>query len=123
MNLTLEEVNFSDVIMNSYSPRLPKSMNGKNIEELIPYFLFNEALSPLVGSLSVLGWFPTEPIILQKMYDNTYTVIDGNRRIAACWLMLNTKNYLCPDFIKEIVNEMDEDKIKNLNTLTAFIKN
>ena len=121
MDISLEEVKFSDIRMNSESPRLPKSVNGFTMDELIVYFLFNEALNSIVGSMSMLGWFPTEPIMLQKMYDGTYTVIDGNRRVAACWLMLNVDSKLCPEHIKKIVKEMKKEDVERLKIVPAFI--
>ncbi len=121
-DITLEEVDFSNIRMNPISPRLPKSVNKFTMDELVIYFLFNEALQPIVGSMSTLGWFPTEPIILQKMYDDTYTVIDGNRRVAACWLMLNTDNPICPQFVIDVVKEMKKEDVEKLRKVTAFVQ-
>jgi len=120
--INLNEISFSDILMNSNSPRLPTHLKGSTTEGLIPYFLFNESIESLVGSLSVLGWFPTEPLIVQKMYDDKYTVIDGNRRVAACWLMLNTDSNFCPEFIKNIVKTMDPDLLKSLETLSVLVQ-
>ena len=119
--MILKEVDFDKIDVGFDSPRIPKSIEGKTTEDLVPYFLFHGALAPLVGSLSVLGWFPTEFLILQEKYDGRYTVVDGNRRFIACWLMLHTDNMLCPGFIRDAVREMNEEEVLKLRTLKAMV--
>ena len=120
--MEIRKIKFDEIDIGSYSPRIPKSLQGGDMESLVPYFIFNEDLNPLVGSMSVLGWFPTEFLIVQEMYDGRYTIIDGNRRLVACWLILNTDNPVCPDFIKKEVEEMSDKDIDRLRELTVMVE-
>lgn len=122
---TYKKVHYKDIYFTKDSPRLPKSVkeiakkhikNEDVFDALLPYYLFNEDIEDVIGSMSLLGWFPTEPANVYDVGNGKYKIVDGQRRLIAMWLMHNPDNPLCPEPIKKYINEeLDQDKINEFN--------
>lgn len=83
------------------NPRFGGSARHKNpveIQEFLeraPHFALN-----LVGSIVENGFLPYEPLIVRQ-HGETYTVIEGNRRLAAVKAILDDASGKYPDRVKE----------------------
>jgi hypothetical protein len=65
------------------NPRLPESMRGKTESEILDHLWHHEVLIELVQSMLANGFFLQEPLLVQKVADDRYTVLEGNRRLGA----------------------------------------
>lgn len=84
--LAVERLNFDPL-----NPRLPKTLDGSSEEALLDWLLDDATIIELMGSIGSQGYFPGEPLIVVESEDEAgeYTVIEGNRRLAAVMLLLH----------------------------------
>lgn len=76
----LDTINISKIQLDSENPRIPKSLHGQNEEAILKYMIDNASVIELINSIGENSFFPGEPIILVNNTDDTYKVIEGNRR-------------------------------------------
>lgn len=71
------------------NPRLPKSFRKQNPTEnqLIEHMLEDESIIELMLSIGQNGFFEGEQLLVVKNEDDTYKVIEGNRRLTALKLL------------------------------------
>ena len=96
VNLKLDEQN----------PRLPASLTNdfSSQGKIIDYFVEHETTYELAKRIAVMGYLPNEEPIVYKE-GKKYVVLEGNRRVTACKLLLQ------PDLLKS------KAKAKNLAAL------
>ncbi|MEA4927540.1 MAG: ParB N-terminal domain-containing protein [Candidatus Limiplasma sp.] len=71
------------------NPRLPTSLHHVNDDrKIFKYMLRDESLIELMTSIAESGYFDSEPLLAIKNGDK-YTVVEGNRRLAALKLLLD----------------------------------
>jgi hypothetical protein len=88
------------------NPRLPPDLDKSNIEEILKYMLRDASLLELMKSIAESGYSRSEPLLIVPTANKkNYTVVEGNRRLAALKLLSN------PDLatvkqkaIEEIIN-------------------
>jgi hypothetical protein len=127
MEMKLQTIKFKDLEIWENSPRIPISiqeeLQGLNAEEklakAIPYFVFHQAIVPLAGALSVLGWSPIEHLWTIQ-HNGKLVAFDGNRRIVACYLLLHPEHPLCPTEIKLYAKDMKPEIRKSLMSITVM---
>lgn len=68
------------------NPRFPKSVAEGPEDALIEKFARDERLQEIVDSIGTRGYFPGEPLLVIAA-GRRYTVIEGNRRLAALKLL------------------------------------
>lgn len=84
------------------NPRLPASVDASDIGEVLKFMLDDAGLIDLASSIAAQGFFPGEPLLCcpdpelaagtkpSPPDENTrYTVVEGNRRLAAVMLLRN----------------------------------
>jgi hypothetical protein len=72
------------------NPRLPSRLKGKNDPEVFKYMLNEAALTDLMLSIAEQGYFHGEPLlVVPSSKSDKYTVVEGNRRLAALLLLKN----------------------------------
>ena len=69
------------------NPRFPPSRHGGSEEDAFQYFLSQANLVDLMASIAAQGFFPGEPLLVASNDDGQFTVVEGNRRLAACRLL------------------------------------
>ena len=76
------------LFLDPENPRIPSSIQGQGQEELFLYLHEHGVLSELVDSFVDNGFFANEPLLVVAGEGDTFTVIEGNRRLAALkWLL------------------------------------
>ncbi|MDQ2862176.1 MAG: ParB N-terminal domain-containing protein, partial [Bacteroidota bacterium] len=72
------------------NPRLPEKLKTKDTTEsdVLNWMLEDATLVDLIASIAENGFFPGEPIIvIEGLKKGRYTVVEGNRRLAALKLL------------------------------------
>lgn len=73
---------------NERNPRLPKKVEGANLNEILKYMVEEANLLELMASIGEKGFFPGEPLlVVPSKKESGYTVIEGNRRLSAVMLL------------------------------------
>lgn len=85
----IEDLQLEFLHLDSQNPRLPEELQGSEEQVLLEHIA--ETYDPLVvaESLSVHGYFPSEPIIVirDESREGHYIVVEGNRRVVALRLL------------------------------------
>ncbi|MEZ4986857.1 MAG: hypothetical protein R2795_17765 [Saprospiraceae bacterium] len=81
----------SDLRLDLYNPRLPKSKQGKDEKTVIEYMLLEAATLELMLAIAENGFFAGELLLVVKDETNEgkYIVVEGNRRLTAVKLLNN----------------------------------
>ena len=78
-----------------------QSTRALNQTEIIKYLIEHHAVYDLAKDIAVNGYLINEEPIVCKEGDN-YVVLEGNRRVAACKIILDPYRYLTPQKAKEL---------------------
>lgn len=76
------------LLLDEINPRFanydePSSTQRDILNLIVKQFGIDDVLS----SISVSGYFSAEPLVCRKTSDDKYTVVEGNRRLAACLIL------------------------------------
>lgn len=83
-------IDLNELKLDSYNPRLPKSIHGKGEPEILKYMLLDASLIELMLAIGENDFFQGEQLLVVKdKSDNKYKVIEGNRRLSAVKLLNN----------------------------------
>ena len=75
---------FDKLLLDAENPRLPERIRGQSQSEILRYLREQGVLEELARSYLDNGFFQHEPLILVRDgVDEKYTVVEGNRRLAA----------------------------------------
>lgn len=82
-------INVSDLKLDLYNPRLPKSKQGKDEKTVIEYMLLEAATLELMLAIAENGFFAGELLLVIKdsVEKDKFIVIEGNRRLTAVKLL------------------------------------
>lgn len=83
-----EWLNIDKLEFDKENPRLPKTVATKD-SEIIKYLASKTGITDLMTSIGVNNFFPGEAIVVTPYKDDKYTVLEGNRRLAALRLLQN----------------------------------
>ena len=87
-----------DVKNPRFSYQSTKEMNQT---EIVKYLIENHAVYELAKAIAINGYLLNEEPIVCKEGDS-YVVLEGNRRVAACKILLNPYKFLSPQRAKEL---------------------
>ncbi len=105
------------------NPRLVSMGSGHNEEKIISQLYRSEELEELLQSIAANGYLDIEPMIVLLNPDNKYTVLEGNRRLAALKLFSD------PELVKRIgekeklnirIPELKEEFLGTLKTVSVY---
>ena len=98
-----------DVKNPRFSYQSSKEMNQT---EIIKYLIENHAVYELAKAIAINGYLLNEePIVCKE--GESYVVLEGNRRVAACKIILNPYKYLSPQRANELSKHGPfDDKIR-----------
>jgi ParB-like nuclease domain len=99
------EVDIQNLKLDHSNPRLPERLKGISDKEVLNWMLSDATLIDLMASISENGFFSGEPIIV--IPDNqSFIVIEGNRRLAAIKLLINPGlATISPKAVESLSNE------------------
>jgi hypothetical protein len=103
-----ELIPLSDLRFDPQNPRIPSgSYDVNNLSQVLEYMAVEGGIIDLINSIGQTGFSSAEPLlVVPNQSDNTYTVVEGNRRLAALILLKDPK--LAPKRQKAI-----SDAVKN----------
>lgn len=84
----LEPIAVKDLHFDPDNPRLPSTVDGRDEAAVLEWMLRDASLVDLMGSIGSRGYFDGEPILVVRRTGGGYTVVEGNRRLAAVKLLL-----------------------------------
>ncbi len=98
---------FAEFLLDTHNPRLPKSMGGESESEIINYLLSDSSLIELMLAIGKNGFFEGEQLLVVPDKDK-FTVIEGNRRLAAVKLLHNPNiAKIYKSKIEQVIKESD----------------
>lgn len=115
-----ESIELDKLKLDSYNPRLPKSMHGKSDKEILSYMLLDASLVELMLAIGENGFFPGEQLLVVKDADDKYKVIEGNRRLSAVMLLNNPE---LADVQKTKIQKVLEETEKRPTQIPCLIFN
>lgn len=117
-----KKISVNSLRLDILNPRL--SGFGKNTpkqSEIIDYLISHEKIAELAKDISILGFLPNEEPIVYKEHEK-YVVLEGNRRVAACKVLLNPN--MIPNTSskkRQIAKISDITDAKSIKSLTVII--
>jgi hypothetical protein len=116
----IEYKSVKDLIYDPENPRLPKSVDGSDEDEVINWMLSNENVVELMASIAEEGYFQAEPLLVAPGKKGKFIVVEGNRRLTAVKLLLNPEKATSKkNTIQELVDEAKS--IKGLGDLPVIV--
>lgn len=90
-NKEVEYFNLSDLDFDSHNPRFGRSANQQRSQtEILDYIVKDFSVDDVLSSIAVNGYFVAEPLICREQEGSSrLTVVEGNRRLAACLVLNN----------------------------------
>ncbi|ANE53903.1 ParB N-terminal domain-containing protein [Methylomonas sp. DH-1] len=85
-NQKVELIDTDQIDFDPENPRFYRLNNAHSVSAVIEEMLDDESVQDLMLSIGQKGYFPGEPLLVIKE-GNRYTVIEGNRRLAAVKLL------------------------------------
>ncbi len=85
-------INIDELHLDPLNPRLPEEVQGKGQSEILEALYDFFDLDELAFSMAQNGYFDEEPIVViePKGKDKGFVVIEGNRRVAAIKILLDS---------------------------------
>ena len=83
----MPNVGSQKLLLDPENPRLPEHLHSAESAALVKHYLTAEAADELVASLINNGYFEHEPLLVRPEENGFYTVLEGNRRLAALRLI------------------------------------
>ena len=82
----IRELDLESLAFDKKNPRLPTSVGGDDAG-ILEYLATKTGIERLMSSIGENGYFPGETIVVTQKEAGKYTVIEGNRRLAALRLL------------------------------------
>ena len=91
MSPSLGEEPLGRLTFDPLNPRLPRSVDGTNMSEVLGWMLKDATILELMASIGAHGFFAGEPLLVapREGDPDTLVVVEGNRRLAATLLLTN----------------------------------
>ena len=87
MNEKFVNIPLTDLCLDLYNPRLPKSKQGKDETTIIEYLLLEASTLELMESIGENDFFVGEMLLIIPDGYGKYIVVEGNRRLTAVKLL------------------------------------
>ena len=108
-----KEVLVSDLEFDYENPRLPTTKKGSSSGQIIRYMLAEGKVTDLMQSIAQQGYFDGEPLIAIPLKGKKYTVVEGNRRLAALKLLNRLEDASIKNStVEEIIDEAKKNPIQ-----------
>ena len=82
-------VDAADLLLDAANPRFGVQNPGRSQTEVLDHIVGRFGVDDILSSLVVNGYFEAEPVVCRRQPESsTYVVVEGNRRLAACLILL-----------------------------------
>lgn len=113
-------VDLAELRFDPENPRFPTSLDGQDTEAVLRFMLQDAGLIDLMRSISKQGFFPGEPLLVapHQHEAKTWLVIEGNRRLAACTLLVDAgKAPIKKQIVADVAAETDSSRVNPIPCL------
>ena len=87
-NTRTAELSIDTLLLDVKNPRFGgTTRSSANQKELLSNIVDQHGVSDLLTSMSINGYFDAEPVVAVDNGNKTYTVVEGNRRLAAALIL------------------------------------
>jgi len=87
-NKEIKLLPLDDLLLDNINPRFANYDSVSDIQRDILNFIVKQfGIDDVLSSISSSGYFSAEPLVCRQNDDGKYTVIEGNRRLAACLIL------------------------------------
>lgn len=101
-------ISLEHLFLDEENPRLPKSIQHSSEKEILEYMLLDASLIELMLAIGKNNFFPGEQLLVIKINEKDYKVIEGNRRLSAVKLLKNPNLVSVQrSKIQQVVNESE----------------
>lgn len=85
----ISRIDARNLLLDDSNPRFGMQDPGSGQAELLDHIVAIFGIDDVLSSLSVNGYFEAEPLVCRRQPDaTTFVVVEGNRRLAACLILL-----------------------------------
>ena len=114
------DIPISNLKLDLYNPRLPKSKQGKDEKTVIEYLLLEAATTELMESIGENDFFDGEMLLVvsDESANGKYVVVEGNRRLTAVLLLSNPE---LTTVRKSLVKEIADNSKYKLTELPCLL--
>ncbi len=85
----IQNIDITDLRLDATNPRFGElAINRRNQTDILDFIVQTFGVEDILSSLSVNGYFTAEPLICRKEDSGNYVVVEGNRRLASCLILL-----------------------------------
>ncbi|MBE3128291.1 MAG: hypothetical protein IMZ60_01265 [Actinobacteria bacterium] len=116
---SLEKGQVENLLLDPFNPRLSE-LNNPTQEEIIEQLIKHEDVLSLSLRIAERGFLPSEILIAYKNGNSTY-VLEGNRRLAACKLLLepNKASEKYKKRFQSLSEKVNKDNLKEINLVIS----
>ncbi len=112
-------LSFDRLILDDENPRLPERLHRQPQSEILRYLYAQGALEELAYSFRDNGFFRQEPLlVVQEGEEDTYTVVEGNRRLATLKILCGVSE---ADDIGFIGIELSAERLEELREIPCVL--
>ena len=79
----IRRIPVGSLLLDSENPRLPERLRGGSQSQILNFLHDQGVLEELAKSYMDNGFFQHEPLIVVRQDDESFTVVEGNRRLSA----------------------------------------
>jgi hypothetical protein len=76
------------LLLDGDNPRFGDGAGKKEQADVLDHIVQTFGVVDVISSLAVNGYFQAEPLVCREGMDGTYIVSEGNRRLAACLILI-----------------------------------
>ena len=85
----ISRIDANDLLLDDSNPRFGMQHAGRGQVKLLDHIVATFGIDDVLSSLAVNGYFEAEPLVCRRQPDaSTFVVVEGNRRLAACLILL-----------------------------------
>jgi hypothetical protein len=116
------EIPIEKLRLDPDNPRLPEDLIGGTQTQLLEWLEAKAALDEIAASMLANGFFPHEPLVVQhNVVDDTFTVIEGNRRFATLLMLHGMQPAQEADLAFEFESSPSTEQIARLKQVPALV--
>ncbi|EMI7477670.1 TPA: ParB N-terminal domain-containing protein [Morganella morganii] len=83
-------ISLEDLDLDVENPRFGEDSSSSDTQvDVLNNIVKNYGVTDVISSIAVNGYFSAEPMVVRKNGNKRYTVMEGNRRLAACLILKN----------------------------------
>ena len=82
-----EYIAITHLRLDPQNPRLPTELSREAEDEILKWMVLHGSVTDIMRSIGEQGYFTGEPLLVVKITELSYTVVEGNRRLAALKLL------------------------------------